>query len=299
MEIKIAVPATSANLGPGFDTLGVALKLYNYLEIDPDTDTLAFEISGEGSAVLPRGTTNLVYQAVAAVYQEVGQLPPPLKIKQTNYIPPSSGLGSSAAAVVGGLTAANLLLNNPLSTDQLLQLAAKIEGHPDNAAPALIGGLVISGTDADQIIWQQLQPKNPPQVIVVVPDFSLRTAHSRGVLPQKVAFQDAVDNLSRLAFLLHCFASGDYTNLRFACEDSLHQNYRAQLIPGFHAVIAACYQAGGLGAALSGAGPSVIAFAEPSKAETVGAAMQAAFAQEQIASRVFITEIAEQGAGLV
>jgi len=298
VKIKIAVPATSANLGPGFDTLGLALKVYNYLEVDLDTDQTVVEITGSGSAYLPTDKTNLVYKAAAAVFKTAGKTPPPLRIKQENHIPPASGLGSSAAAVVGGMFAANALLKSPFSPGELLNLAVEFEGHPDNAAPALLGGLVVSGIDRDQVIWQKVAVKNPPQVVIIAPEYRLKTAESRSMLPREVAFSDAVGNLSRLAFLLNCFTAGDYTYLRYGCEDFLHQNYRAELIPGFQAAISACYQAGGLGAALSGAGPCVIAFAK-SDAEKVATRMLAAFGEHGIKSRAIITGISDQGASVV
>jgi len=298
MRIKILTPATSANLGPGFDTLGLALNIFNELEIETDTSEFTIEIEGEGSSFLPRDKKSLVYQAIAKVYAAVGQEVPPLQVKQSNRIPIASGLGSSAAAIVGGLAAANRLLGSPLRMDDLLQLAAAIEGHPDNVAPALLGAVVASGMDEGRLIWYRIQPLNPPRIVVISPAFPLSTAKARQVLPDKVPLADAVHNISRTAFLIHCFASGDYRNLRFAMEDKLHQAYRAQLIPGLNDVISACCAAGGLGAALSGAGPAVIGFVDPTdpgRSEAVAASMQDAFAKHGIASTVISTDICTTG----
>ncbi len=294
MRIKVRIPATTANLGPGFDTLGLALNIFNYIEIDTDTEQLSIEIQGEGEKRLAANESNLSYQAISRVFTEVGRTMIPLKIKQVNEIPLASGLGSSAAAIVGGLTAANLLLNQPLKTNQLLALAADMEGHPDNAAPALLGGLVIAGKDKQKIIYSQIKPNNPPQVIVVIPDYSLNTNKARSVLPNQVPFQDAVDNLSRLALLINCFSSGDYTNLRFGCEDKLHQDYRKSLVPGFDDVISACTLSGGLGAALSGAGPTIVGFAY-NNIKQISSKMQAAFLVHGINSRIIVTQINNEG----
>lgn len=294
MKIKVRIPATTANLGPGFDTLGLALNIFNYIEIDTDTNRLSFEIQGEGANMLAANQNNLAYQAVCRVFAEVGKSMIPLKIRQVNEIPLASGLGSSAAAIVGGLQAANLLLNKPLKTDELLSLATDMEGHPDNAAPAILGGLVIAGRDNQKIIYSQIKPINPPRVIAVIPDYSLNTNRARSVLPSQVPFQDAVDNLSCLALLINCFTSGDYTNLHFGCKDKLHQDYRKSLVPGFDDVISACIISGGLGAALSGAGPAIIGFAH-SNIEQIGSKMQSAFLDHGINSKVIVTQINNEG----
>lgn len=298
MRIKVLSPATSANLGPGFDTLGLAMQIYNELEIHTDAAEFTIEVEGAGRASLPRDKRSLVYKAIAKVYAAVGKPVPPLRVRQINRIPVASGLGSSAAAIVGGLTAANHLLGSPLTQDDLLQLAVEIEGHPDNVAPALLGAVVASGVDSGKVIWYQIKPANQPHIVVISPDFPLSTAKARQVLPKTVPLADAVHNTSRTAFLLHCFASGDYRHLRFAMEDRLHQIYRAKLIPGLNDVIDACYEAGGIGAALSGAGPAVIAFVDRAgtkKTASIAAGMQAAFAKHGVKSKAFITEICTTG----
>lgn len=294
MKVKVKVPATTANLGPGFDTLGLALNIFNYLEVDTNADEFCIEIEGEGADFLAPNQNNLAHRAICRLFQEVGQEMPPLKIKQYNEIPLSSGLGSSAAAIVAGLVAANSLVQKPVCEDTLLALATEMEGHPDNAAPALLGGLIISGKDNDKIIYSKIKPVNPPQIIVVVPEFSLSTQQARLVLPSEVSFDDAVHNLSRLAFLTHCFVTGNYKNFAYACQDKLHQNYRKSLVPGFDDVISAGYCCEGLGAALSGAGPTIVGFAHKN-AEQIGEKMQQAFLQNLVESRVFITEINNEG----
>lgn len=294
MNVKVKVPATTANLGPGFDTLGLALNIFNYLEVSTEADELSIEITGEGAEFLAPNQNNLVYKAIQRLFEEVGQELPPLKIKQYNEIPLASGLGSSAATIVSGLVAANYLVHNPLDDDQLLALATEMEGHPDNAAPALFGGLIISGIEQDKIIYSKIKPENPPQIIVVVPEFSVSTQQARSVLPNEICYDDAVYNLSRLAFLINCFVTGDYDNFSYACQDRLHQNYRKSLVPGFDDVINASYLHGGLGAALSGAGPTVVGFAYEN-VELIARKMQDAFLKNNFESKVFITAINNKG----
>lgn len=294
MSICLRIPATTANLGPGFDTLGLALNIYNYLEVDTNTDELIIEIQGEGTGELATTKENLTYKAICTVFEQVGKQLMPIRIKQTNEIPLAGGLGSSAATIVGGLVMGNLLLGNPLSQNDLLNLATLIEGHPDNVAPALLGGLIAAGTEDKQVIYSKIIPKNPPQVLVVIPDFKLSTSRARSVLPDQVPFKDATANLSRIALLLNAFTTGDYQNLAYACDDQLHQKYRSSLIHGLYDVIDACKNAGGLGACLSGAGPTIVGFAA-SNAEEVGKKMQAAYAKHQIKSRLIITSINNDG----
>lgn len=294
MLIRLKIPATTANLGPGFDTLGLALDIYNYLEVDTNTDEFAIEIKGEGADLLYRDKDNLTYKAICTVFNEVGQKPIPMKIAQNNEIPLSRGLGSSAAAIVGGLVMGNILLGNPLTQNDLLKLATLMEGHPDNVAPALLGGLIAAGMDDQEVIHCKITPKNPPYVLVIIPEFQLSTSRARSVLPEQVPFKDATYNLSRIALLLNAFTTGNYDNLPFACDDKLHQKYRSSLIPGLNDVISACLAAGGVGASLSGAGPTVVGFALDNP-EIIGQAMQAAFTKHNISSHLIITTINNAG----
>ncbi|NLJ80313.1 MAG: homoserine kinase [Firmicutes bacterium] len=298
MKIEVRIPATTANLGPGFDTLGLALNIFNYLQIETDCSHPSFEFEGEGASFLRGGLDNLTLLAIAKIFEITGREIIPLRIVQRNQIPLAAGLGSSAAAIVGGLVAANVLLGQPLRADELLFLAAEMEGHSDNAAAALFGGLVISKKEEKRIIYSKIQPQNPPKVIAVIPDFSLKTDLSRSVLPSQVPYEDAVFNLGHLAFLIHCFLSGDYSNLHLACQDKLHQKYRQALVPALSEVIDACVQNGGLGAALSGAGPGVVGFAQKNE-ERIGKAMQEAFRAQGLKSRIMITEINNDGASLI
>ncbi len=293
MNVRLRIPATTANLGPGFDALGLALNIYNYLEMERIPTGLEIAVRGEGTNELPLDKGNLVYKAATKVFKRVGQTPG-LRIKQENNIPLSRGLGSSAAAIIGGLVAANHLVGQPFTPDQLLDMATEMEGHPDNVAPALFGGLVAACMQGSAVKYIAIKPTKPLNMVVAIPAFHLSTKKARNVLPAKVSFRDATHNVGRAALLVSAFCTGDYSHLRWACHDKLHQPYRASLVPGLISVIEAVTTSGGLGAALSGAGPSVIAFTTGDSA-TVGEAMQLAFKTHGVASQVIYTDINTQG----
>lgn len=292
------VPATTANLGPGFDALGLALELYNYIEVTPGTGTesLSITVQGEGRDDLPRGRDNLVYQAVARAFQERSLHPPALSLYLVNNIPLARGLGSSAAAIVGGLLVAQELLAVPLSQEELLALACQLEGHPDNVSAALLGGLVISCSGKQgRYHYLKARPPESLRLVVAIPELRLSTQEARRVLPDVLSRSDAVFNLSRTALLTASLLTNDLSALALALEDRLHQPYRSPLIPGMEEVFQAARQAGALGVALSGSGPSIIAFAEDNL-ERIGAAMVNAFARHGIPARFVITRPAWQGA---
>lgn len=288
--LRVLAPATTANLGAGFDCLGLALTLYNEVEVE-EADGLSITISGEGADELPRDETNLVWRAAGRVFERVGRGPRGARLRLVNHIPLESGLGSSAAATVAGLLAGNALLGGPLDHDTLLALAVAMEGHPDNVAPALLGGLAVVGRADDGAILARRVALSPVQAVVVMPDFRLATAVARAALPKQVSMADAVYNIGRAALTLVAFAQGDYTLLAQAMGDRLHQPYRAPLVPGLAGAIAAA-QAMGAAAAISGAGPAVIAFA-PGSLDEIGAAMQAGFAEAGIGSRRWVLDLAD------
>ena len=290
-QVTVTVPATTANLGPGFDCLGLALGLYNQITFTAETaqethGKFTLTINGEGIDRLPTDHGNLVVRAAECIFERVGQRPPSLHIHQQNNIPVGSGLGSSAATVVGGMLAANALVDTHLSDADLLHLAIQMEGHPDNVAPALYGGLTLVIQENRQLHVEQIDTP-PLRVVVVLPDFDLPTLSARAVLPPQVPFADAVFNSARLGLLLQALATADYSKLQLAMQDRLHQPYRLRLIPGAAAAFAAAYSAGAAGVALSGAGPSVIAFAADNH-EAIGQAMASAFAAAGLMSRTWI-----------
>jgi len=217
-----------------------------------------------------------------------------------NNIPVYSGLGSSATAIVGGLLAASALRKKPLEKEELLDLAATIEGHPDNVAPAIFGGFVASAV-ADSGRVEAVTLPVPPEVriVVAVPRLKLETRESRGLLPVSVSMESATYNLSRTALWVAAVARGELEMLRTATRDALHQDSRSKLVPGFRSVLQAAMEAGALGAALSGSGPSVVAFARESSTDTVRDAMRAGFSRAGVDTRVLVTRPAPTGARLI
>lgn len=292
--IKIRVPATSANLGPGFDCLGMALNLFNYISVEETEFGLDIEILGEGSRELAHNETNLTYQAMDEVFKKLNYKPKGIRIKQVNNIPLSMGLGSSAAAIIGGLVAANEICKNSLTDEQILQLAAKIEGHPDNVAPALLGGIVVVEKSEYGINWIKINPPQNLSAIVAIPDFILSTELSRDVLPATIPFKDAVFNLGKLALLVSAFCTGQTDKLRYALEDALHQPYRGSLIPGMEQVFKATKLAGALGSVISGAGPSIITLAQGHEAE-IKKVIEDCFAQADIKCKTIVLNLLNTG----
>jgi len=298
MNITIRVPATSANLGPGFDSLGLALDLWNETMI-----TLAIEytvqVSGEGAERLARGENNVIIQAAHKLAECVGRRLPPFHVDCTNRIPLSSGLGSSAAAKLTGLLGANVLLGKPLRKDEILNLASEMEGHSDNVAPALLGGLVVSTVEDEKVLAHKinvgLQQAASLHITVVFPDFQISTKEARAVLPEQVAHKDAVHNISRAILVTEAFRNGDLDLLGKAMTDTLHQPYRLSLFPGAREAIDAAKGAGAAAVALSGAGPSLIAFSSK-RDPTIGEAMKRAFEGAGLQARVFLLRMSNHGA---
>jgi len=284
--IKLRVPAVSANLGPGFDSFGLALSLYNYISFEKANE-LSITISGEGESYLYRNASNMVIKAAQMLYDEVGAGDVRLKVVMHNNIPPSRGLGSSAAAIVGGLKMANYALGEPVKMTRLLQLATKMEGHPDNAAPALFGGFVACAQDGDKITTCRIAPSVRLKAVVAIPEFRVPTEKSRQSLPDKVDFKDAVFNASHASMLALSMVLGNLELFSAAVKDQLHQPFRLPLIPGGEAAFAAATKAGALAVALSGSGSTIIAFTAKNNHEAIGKAMTDAFAKEQIISKYY------------
>lgn len=255
--IRIRVPATSANFGPGFDCIGMALQLYNTVEIEKH-DSLRIEIVGEGAQSIPRNGSNLFFKSYRRTMAHLGVKPDNLLIKQVNNIPSTRGLGSSSTAVVAGILAAQAVSGIALPKEESLLLATQVEGHPDNVAPALYGGFVsaVGGTHDARCHSFAVPPALVP--VALIPSHELPTSKARAVLPQFVPFADAVFNVSRASFLVASMAKGDLDGVFSVLEDRLHQPYRAQLMKGFAEIIAKCFSLG-CPAYLSGAGPTLMA----------------------------------------
>lgn len=308
-DVTVRVPATSANLGPGYDCLGIALTLYNTVRLTavddwgpqpPDPSAITITATGVDAPKIPLDPGNLVYQSAALVFARAGRWPRRLALHLDGQIPVGSGLGSSSAAVVAGLLAANALTGDRLSQVTLLEMAAEIEGHPDNVAPAILGGLVLGIMPGDAGEHLLLEPLSIPplRAVVVLPDFHFPTTAARAVVPQTISRADAIHNASRIGLLVHVLTHGDYGYLRTAMDDRLHQPYRLPLIPGAADALAAAYDAGAAGVALSGAGPSLIAFA-PDAHEPIAAAMMAAFGRAGLSARHWMVQVEPQGAHLI
>lgn len=253
--IVLRVPATSGNLGPGFDALGLALNVFNEVRAER---AAAWSMTTEGEgADLPEAGGNLIHDAYNAGFARRGQTPVPLSVHVRGAIPVARGMGSSAAAIAAGLTLAARLTRPKLSLDEVIAEATRLEGHPDNVLPALVGGITCGVMSGDDVTWMKLSDGRTLDVVILVPSVQLTTKKARGVLPRKITMADAVFNLSRAALLAGALARGDHATLGVALSDRLHQPYRAPLVPGLEQALTEARKFGAHGAYLSGAGPSI------------------------------------------
>ncbi|MGB9840040.1 homoserine kinase [Thermovenabulum sp.] len=292
--VRVKVPATIANLGPGFDTLGVAVSLFNIIEMD-FSDEIKIEVLNEGQNILPENEANLVYQSAKKIIDRFG-FEKKLHIRLINNIPLARGLGSSAAAIVGGIVAVNELLGNPLSMDEIINIATNIEGHPDNVVPALLGGFTISLFDGEKVFYKKFSlPEKELCFVVAVPQFHLKTLDARKVLPEKIPLKDAVYNMSRTALLVACIAQKDLSFLNALCKDKLHQPYRSSLIPGMEEIINRGIEKGLLSVFLSGAGPSIAGICDKKDAEKAGEFMVGTFSNYGIKANYLILDPCNEG----
>jgi homoserine kinase len=264
--VRVAVPATSANLGPGFDALGLALGLHDEVTVRATGGGLTVSVHGEGAGELPTDDGHLVVRSMAAAFEVLGERPAGLDVACTNRIPQARGLGSSSAAIVAGILAARALVaDGPsrLPDDEALGLAAALEGHPDNVAPCLLGGFTIAWTGPDGARAVRLTPAEGVRPVVFVPAGRGLTEEARAALPERVPHADASFNAARAALLVHALTvAPEPALLLTATEDRLHQPYRAGGAPATAALVTAL-RAAGIAAVVSGAGPSVLAFAGP------------------------------------
>ena len=257
-KVTIQVPATTANLGPGFDCLGMALDIWNTLSMEV-AQIPKITIKGEGAEELPTSNDNLVYQAATHLFRCAGQEVPSLSIECDNHIPLKRGLGSSAAAIVGGLMGANLLCGGSVTTAQLLKEAIHLEGHPDNVAAALMGGLQVVVRDEEGAYAVGVPLPHDLSVVLLIPQATVPTKKARTILPSKVSREDAVYNLSRVALLVNALSGDKVEDLRLATQDRLHQPYRESLLPAMPLLFRTALDAGALGVFLSGSGPTILA----------------------------------------
>jgi homoserine kinase len=300
---RVSVPASSANLGPGFDVLGLALDLLDVFDVWETGGGLSVEVDGEGAGSVPTDTGNLFFTTMQTYFDLVDYRPAGLLIREHNRLPLARGLGSSAATIVGALLAAREISGHAMDDDRLLELAVSLEGHPDNVSAALRGGLqVVAQVGDGRYVARRAEFSDRLGAALFVPELLLSTEAARGVLPEQYSRADAVHNLSRLALLLPALKDGRLEDLRAATEDRLHQPYRAALIPGFAGILAAAIEAGGAGVFLSGAGPSVLALhdrAVPGLGAAIAAAMAGAAEQSGLEGRQMVLDVRHAGAEVV
>lgn len=255
--VRVRVPATSANMGAGFDTLGVALGLYNTLDIAEIESGLQI-FSKRSGDYIPRDESNLVYRAAKLVFDKVGYECRGLRIVQESDIPVTRGLGSSSACIIGGMLAANVISGRQLSYNEILDLAVRLEGHPDNVTPALYGGFCAAMVKDGKTYFQSIKPGSGLKFAIMVPDFFVPTKKSRGALPDTVTHADAAFNISRAVMLALAMTKNDTSVMKYAVEDKLHQPYRKNYIDGMDEIFDMTYRLGAKATYLSGSGPTVV-----------------------------------------
>jgi homoserine kinase len=295
--VTVTVPATTANLGPGFDCIGAALTLYNEFKFTRlDEGEVIISATGAEAEKVKTDESNLVYQAFVRFYQHLQQIPPSVKIEIQMDVPLARGLGSSATAIVGGLVGANLLAGEPLSQSEVMELAIAMEGHPDNVVPALLGGCRLAATN--DTAWEicEIPWHNHVVPVVAIPDFELSTKEARGVLPTQVSRADAIFNTAHLGLLLRGLETANSNWLKAALQDRLHQPYRKALILGYDAVNSAALATGAYGMVISGAGPTLLALTDELHSQAVATAMAAAWKQQGITAIVRSLSLDTQGA---
>ncbi len=295
-SVSIKVPATTANLGAGFDCIGVALSLYNQFHFSPTDSPTKMTVKGFGAKSISLGEDNLLYRAFSQLYKRIGKKVPPVEITVKMNVPPARGLGSSATAIVGGLLAANHFASYPLSPQQLLDLAIEIEGHPDNVAPAMLGGCILCVGEKSERHFVPIECHDSICFVVAIPDFELSTSQARAVLPKSLSYQQAVFNIAHLGLLIKALETGKPEWLKEALKDKLHQPYRQSLIRGYERVSKAVAAAGGYGMVISGAGPTLLALCHPSQVSAVMEAMETAWSKEGVKAVVKCLQVDREGA---
>jgi homoserine kinase len=304
MKFTVRVPASTSNLGPGFDTLGLALNIHNNYIFDTDTTELKNTDFVYSSSVtdgdVPCSKENLVYRSFDYIFKKEGKKTPPVKIHFEANIPLSGGFGSSSTAIIAGIMAANCLLEEPYDIERLLKIGTQLDGHPDNITPALLGGFVVCVYANQELNYIKLPWNHDLFFVAVTPDFKVPTAKARAALPAKVNYQDAVFNVGYSSLLVAAVATKNTEMLKKAFKDRLHQEYRASLVPGMQYVLDTGLEAGAVGTMLSGAGSALIAVVDSEqKAQTVGSAMQAAWMQSNIKAEFRFLKAEEQGAKII
>jgi homoserine kinase len=303
--MKVKIPSSTSNIGPGFDTLGLALNRYLYISATQrtaDAQSLQISVEGYGKEHIATDETNLVYQGMMAVAKRGGtayrQSLQGIHLQIKNEIPAYGGLGGSGAAIAGGVFLANALLQTKLSREEMLDIAVSLEGHPDNVSAALMGGLTVNCFDNGKLHCRSIKITTRLSVVACSPQFQVLTKQARKILPQEISLKDAVTNIENVASLVAAFIAGDVEALRYTTIDRLHEPYRAALIPGYNDVRKAALDAGALSFNISGAGPTVFSFATKGERK-IGEAMVKAFLANGNSSTYEVMTVENDGARVV
>ncbi|MEW6557229.1 MAG: homoserine kinase [Elusimicrobiota bacterium] len=297
-SIKIKIPATTANFGAGYDVLGAALKLYNEIEVikvKSQKLKVKIEVKGEGENQLPRNERNIVCQAIKIIFNKLQITDYKLQIKMINRIPLARGLGSSAAARVGGLVAANKICGDKLSDNEIIKIATELEGHPDNVVPAFYGGLCVCNYAGKNVTYTKFKMPTDLMAVLCIPDFEVSTDKAREILPKMISHRDAVFNSSRVALFISAIIQKKYEFLSIAMEDKLHQPYRKKLIPGMDDVFNSAKKFGAYGVCISGSGPTILAISGKWLASKIGKAMQKTFLKYNVESKYIVSDFDNEG----
>lgn len=308
MKVSVKVPATTANIGPGFDCMGMALPIYNTITIEetvlPGTGVEINVISENESADefslehIPMDENSIIYKAVELLYNSIGQSPSELKITIHSQIPIARGLGSSASVIVGGLIAANELLGHPADEAALLSIATEVEGHPDNVTPAIVGGLTLTSSEDDgSIVYKKLEWPDEWTLTVCIPEYELATDISRSVLPKEVPMADAVFNAQRMGMFVHALHTKDSELMKRALKDKLHQPYRMKLVPGLEKIAEKLkHEENVLGCVLSGAGPSILIISEKNNIDKIKSIVRDVWTDLNVKAELITLPVETQGA---
>jgi len=289
-KVIVTVPGSTANIGAGFDCLGIALSIYNRFEFEIIDKVVErhpcplLELEGEGSDYLPVDKNNIVVKSAEKIFKLCSEKMPPLRIKINSNIPLARGLGSSATAIIGAMVSANYLCGNRFDEQELLNEIVETEGHPDNTVASYFGGLTATCVVESKILHIKYNIHKDIKLILCIPEFKLSTEEARRAIPQLIPHKDAIFNLARVPFIINSLVIGNLEDLHSAVEDKLHQNYREKLLPHFRDVVSSAYKAGAKGVALSGAGPSILAITKEN-AEKISSAMVNTFKKYNISSK--------------
>ncbi len=308
MKVSVKVPATTANLGPGFDSIGLALPIFNTITVEetimPGTGieiNIIDETHEQDIISIPTDENNVVYKAIELLYNSIGQTPSELKITIKTQIPIARGLGSSAAVIVGGLIAANELLGKPADEAALLSIATEIENHPDNITPAVVGGFVVSSLEDDgSVVYSKMNWPKDWNITVCIPDYELSTSIARSVLPQEVPMKDAIFNLKHVGMLVQAVNTNDEKLMKIALHDRLHQPYREKLVPGFREISEALkHEDNVLGVVISGAGPSILVISSGNHLDKIKETVSKVWADLNVKSKILTLQVEQNGATVI